>query len=386
VPRLTTHFFQRALDGLIEPGRYRDGGGLILNVTPNGASWLLRYSLEGRRRDLGLGKAAFVGLARARDMAVAHLRDIKSQRSDPIAARRKAKEAKAAEVPFAEFAEQWIAERVLPTDRKRGVQWLSSLRTYAFPVMGQTPMSEVTRAQVLSAVEPIWATKHETARRVRQRIERIIDVAIARGLREASNPARGRDLKASLDMPRPKAMHHPALAWRQVPAFYRQLAKQPGNGARALQFAILTAARSNEALGCQWSEIDGKAKTWTLPPDRMKTRKAHKVPLSRPALTLVKAMPRTTPFVFAGAKAGRPLSNMAMQMVLRRMGRTDITPHGFRSSFRDFCADTGKPRELAEAALAHMTASGTERAYFRSDLIEQRGQLMQAWARFVCGR
>lgn len=383
--KLTANFVQRALSGQVDPGRYRDQDGLILNVTPGGASWMLRFSMDGRRRDLGLGPAKHVPLTKARELAAGHMRDVKGARIDPVAERKAARVERAGGVPFKTFATEWVASRITAIDRKRGVQWQGTLERYVFPVIGSTSVADVTRAQVLKILEPIWATKHETARRVRQRIERILDVAIAKGLRTEPNPARSKDLKAALDMPRPPTVHHAAMPWRDVPKFYRDLCKHPGNGALALRFAILTAARSNETLGCLWAEIDVKQKTWVVPPNRMKMRKEHRVPLSAQALALLADIPRDGEFVFAGSKKGKPLSNMAMQMAMRRMKRDDFTPHGFRSSFRDWCAENGHSSELAEQALAHRP-TGVEGAYYRSDLFAQRRDLMRAWARFVCGR
>jgi integrase len=383
--KLTAQFVQKAIDGVVNPGRYRDEHGLILNVSDGGASWMLRYHHLGRRRDIGLGKAKYVPLSKAREMRDKHMRTLKADRVDPLELREAEKRAQGNATPFAKFAEAWINDRILPLDRKRAVQWLGSLRTHAFPKIGNVSIADISRAQVLEVIEPIWMTKHETARRVRQRIERLLDVAQARGLRTDSNPARTKDLRAVLDGPRPKPKHHAALPWGEVPAFYRALCKQPGNGAMAFRFAILTVARTKEALGCLWSEVDENSKLWSLPATRMKMRSPHRVPLAKQALALIKAMPREDQYVFAGAKAGRPLSGMALLMTLRRMQRIDITAHGFRSSFRDWCAENGKPKELAEAALAHVR-HGVEGAYFRSDLIERRRELMAEWARFVCGR
>jgi integrase len=396
--QLNPALVDRARRGQAKPGRYSDSGGLILNVTKNGAaSWLLRYQRNGRRVDMGLGPLSVVGLAAARDIAMSHRAAIRTDNVDPLAARRarfeteRKAEAEAAakqvraENTFQVFAEQFIAARILPVDRKRAVQWLGSLRTYAFPTIGLVSVAEVGRAQVLEILSPIWATKHETARRIRQRIERILDAAHAAELRDQPNPARSRDLRAALEMPRPAAVHHAALPWRQVPAFLKALRAEEGLAAKAFEFMILCATRTNETLGARWSEIDGR--TWTIPAARMKTRRLHRVPLAPPAMAILKQVRelRRSDLIFEGAHNGRPLSNMACLMLLRRMGTSGITGHGFRSSFRDWCADNGKPRELAEAALAHIV-HGVEGAYFRSDLFAQRRALMEEWARYCNGR
>ncbi len=390
--KLKTLFVNRAAGGSVPAGTYGDGGGLWLLVQEGGsASWLYRFTLDGRRRVMGLGSLAAVGLADARALAAGHRATV-AQGGDPLTSRREARQAAAIErartVTFKAAAETFIASRGAAGNGKHNAQWSATLERYAFPVIGEMPVADIGRPDVLAVVEPIWLTKHETARRVRQRIEAVLDAAHARGQREAENPARWLALKPVLGNRRPAVEHHAALPWREVPAFLKRLKGQDGLGARALELAIYTACRSGEVLGARWDEIDGA--TWTVPAERMKgreaRRRAHRVPLSKPAVALLQELQSIArpPFVFHGLRDGRPLSGMAMLMTLRRMQRTDITAHGFRSTFRDWCADHGKPRELAEAALAHVV-EGVEGAYLRSDMFEARRALMTEWGAFCDG-
>ena len=275
---------------------------------------------------------------------------------------------------------------------KHRAQWGSTLDTYAHPHMGDLPVGEVATEHVLAALEPIWRTKPETATRVRGRIESVLDYATSRAWRSGENPARWRGHLANLLPARGKVAaveHHAALPWAEIGDFLAELRKHPGMSARALEFTILTAARSGETLGARWAEVDMREKVWTVPAARMKAKKEHRVPLSAPALAvltdLAKLRTDESPeaFIFPGAGEKRPLSIMAMTMVLRRMKRTDLTVHGFRSSFRDWTGETTRtPREVAEAALAHVLGSKTEAAYARGDLFEKRRVLMVAWATY----
>ncbi len=283
-------------------------------------------------------------------------------------------------------------------------QWPATLESYVYPVLGALPVQAVDAGLVMQVLEPIWAAKPETASRVRGRIESILDYAAARGWRESENPARWRGHFDKL-LPAPSKAkravrqttgpeeHHAALPYAEIAAFLAELRRQPGMAARALEFLILTAARTGEVIGARWEEFDLTAKVWTIPADRMKAGKEHRVPLSDAALAIVAELAkerRGDPgseagkgFVFAGGVAGRPLSNMAMLVLLRRMKRDDLTVHGFRSTFRDWAAErTGFPAEVAEMALAHTVADAVERAYRRGDLFEKRRQLMDAWAMF----
>jgi integrase len=392
--KLKMALVNRAIAGTARPGKHGDGGGLWLVVKDGGnASWVFRYALDGRRHEMGLGSVAAVGLAEARRIAGGH-RFTLAEGNDPMGERRDARRAAALErarhVSFRQAAEAHIASRGTAGNRKHNGQWTTSLARYAFPVLANMAVADVDRAAVLRVLEPIWTNRHETARRVRQRIEAILDSAHARGQREEANPARWLSLKPVLGVRRrPAVVHYPAMPWRDVPAFLKDLKQQGGLGARALELTILTSLRSGEVLGARWEEFDGE--TWTVPPERMKgkvgSRRAHRVPLSKPALEILKQLRRHTrsPCVFPGRKDGKPLTKMAMALTLRRMNRDDITTHGFRSSFRSWAADTGQSREAAEAALAHRVG-GVEGAYMRSDLIDARRELMAAWAAYSDGR
>jgi integrase len=353
---------------------------------------------------MGLGRAggdkAAVTLADARDRA-ANLHKMVKAGIDPLDKR----EADAAEVAaeaqraavkaitFRTVAESYLkAHDKSWRNPKHRMQWRNTLEVYAHPHMGDLPAGDVGIEHVLAALEPIWRTKPETATRVRGRIESVLDYATAREWRSGENPARWRGHLANLLPPRSKVApveHHAALPWAQIGAFLPALRAQAGIAARALEFTILTAARSGEALGARWGEIDLLAKVWTVPADRMKAHREHRVPLSAASLKLLGEMAKlrtvdsSDAYVFQGAQAGRPLSIMAMAMVLRRMKRGDLTVHGFRSTFRDWAGEaTGTPREVAEAALAHAVGDKTEAAYARGDLFTKRARLMDDWAKF----
>jgi integrase len=280
---------------------------------------------------------------------------------------------------------------------KHRAQWRATLKTYVFPHFGELPVADVNTGHVMAALEPIWREKAETASRLRGRIEAVLDYAAARGWRTGENPARWRGHIANL-LPRrskiARVEHHAALPWQDISAFLIDLRSRDGLGARALEFAILTAARTGEVLGARWSEINLDEAVWTVPAKRMKAGQEHRVPLSDAALAIVRALLPLRPaddaegkaFVFPGARRSRPLSGMAMLMLLRRMGRADLTAHGFRSTFRDWAAEcTGYAREVAEAALAHTLRDKVEAAYRRGDLFEKRRRLMDDWAAF-CAR
>lgn len=287
---------------------------------------------------------------------------------------------------FQQCAEAYIeGHRASWTNDKHAAQWGSTLKTYAYPAFGSLPVAKIDTGLVLKALEPIWTTKAETASRLRQRIEAILDWAKVRGYREGENPARW---KGHLDHSLPargkvaKVEHHAALAYAEIGAFMIELRKQAGHSARALEFAILTAARSGEVMGATWTEIDLTQRVWTIPAERMKAGKEHRVPLSKSALEILGMLPQGKPveFVFPGGKAGKPLSSMALLMTLRRMERGDLTAHGFRSTFRDWVAEqTDFPHEVAEIALAHAVNNKVEAAYRRGDLFEKRRQLAEAW-------
>jgi integrase len=380
-----------------KPGMHHDGGGLYLQVTPGGASWVLRYMLDGKAREMGLGPLALYGLADARAKAL-DARRLRHEGIDPIDHRRSQKTRKrldaAKAIAFKQCAESYIAaHRPGWRNAKHADQWESTISTYAEPVIGSLPVQAIDTALVLKVLEPIWTTKPETASRVRGRLENVLDWAKVRGYRDGENPARWR---GHLDKLLPergkvrKVQHHAALPYAELPAFMTALQAQEGLSARALEFAILTAARTGEVIGARLNEVSEPEKVWTVPGERMKAGKEHRVPLSARALAIVNGMDRQpdgedTPgaFVFPGGKPGKPLSNMAFLMLLRRMKRDDLTAHGFRSTFRTWAAErTNFPREVIETALAHTIGSKVEVAYQRGDLFEKRRRLMEAWTEF----
>ncbi|MDO6481752.1 tyrosine-type recombinase/integrase [Shimia thalassica] len=365
------------------PGRHGDGRGLFLYVKPTGArSWVLRYQVAGRRRDLGLGPYPDVSLAMARERAV-KARRIIAEGGDPIAIKQQAKPK-----TFREAALELIeSKRPGWKNAKHAAQWTSTLETYALPKLGPMQVAKIETADVLEALKPIWAERPETANRVRQRIEAVIDYASALGIRAGENPARWRGHLDNL-LPKPTkvraVVHHPALPHSEIASFMGQLKDRSGVAARALAFTILTAARSGETRGMTWGEIDPETGIWTIPAQRMKAGKEHRVPLTNAALALLGQRADSTSYdtlVFGSeAKPGKPISDMSMTAVLRRMEHNDITVHGFRSTFRDWAGETtGFPREVIEAALAHGIKDKAEAAYARSDLFDKRRKLMEAW-------
>jgi integrase len=378
------------------PGMYADGGGLYLQVTEGGASWVYRYMLAGRAREMGLGPLALFGLSEARSKAL-DARRLRHEGIDPIEARRairaQARLDNAKAITFKQCAEGYIAaHRVGWRSGKHAAQWGVTLATYAAPVIGDLPVSAVDTALVLKVLEPIWTTKPETASRLRGRIEAILDWAKVRGYRTGENPARWR---AHLDHLLParakvrRVEHHRALPYAELPGFMAALREQAGVAARALEFTILTAARSGETRFARWSEFDLLDKTWTVPAERMKGGRLHRQPLCSRTLVILKGMQADRRagdgFVFPRNKTGQPLPDPPFRGLLQRMGRGrgDLTVHGFRSSFRDWAAErTNFPREVAEMALAHMVGSKVEAAYRRGDLFDKRCRLMAAWAEF----
>ena len=387
-------------------GRYGDGNGLYLLVRPNGAKfWLFRYTPQGgKMREMGLGPAGYadgeVPLANARERAGELFKRVRAG-IDPLTARAVEIKAKKAEAQiaaikaktFREVAETFMdAHEGGLRNAKHKMQWRNTMSTYAYPVIGEIPVAEIETGEVLAVLEPIWRVKSETANRVRGRIESIIDYARTLGWRAGENPARWRGHLSNALPKRSKVApvkHHAAVPWSEIGSFMAELRAQPGVAAMALQFKILTAARSGEAVGAKWSEVDMAAKVWTVPASRTKAGKGHRVPLSDAALRLLEAAQgvRTTSgddeYIFPGAAPGRPLSVMAMPMVLRRMGHGDVTVHGFRSTFRDWASErTNHSREVQEMALAHAIGSKVEAAYRRGELFEKRQGLMQAWATY----
>jgi integrase len=374
----------RAVAAISEHGRHADGGGLYLSVSPNGGRrWVFLYRWHGKPTEIGFGSARDVPLARARELA----RQARSNLAEGINPKDVRKPSKVA--TFGECADRVIdAMRPSWRNEKHAAQWKMTLLHYAAPLR-RLPVNKVGTDDVLSVLKPLWNAKPETASRLRGRIERVLDAAKAQGLRSGENPARWR---GHLDQLLPKRQrltrgHHAAMAYAEVPSFISDLRSRQATAALALEFAILTAARSGEVLGARWNEFDLDRAIWIVPAERMKGAREHRVPLSPRALRIVTDLQdsRTNDFVFPGEKAGRPLSGMAMEMVLRRMKIQNATVHGFRSSFRDWAAEcTNFPNEVCEAALAHVIENKAEAAYRRGDLFEKRRKLMDAWAAY-CG-
>jgi integrase len=384
-----------ALPKIREPGLHPDGGGLYLQVTKGGArTWVYRFMLRGRAREMGLGPLHIVSLAEAREKAK-EARKLRHEGIDPIDAR-KEKQAQerltaATAMTFKECAGRYIeAHKAGWRNPKHAKQWPSTLETYVYPVFGALPVQAVDVGLVMKVLEPIWHTKPETASRVRGRVEAVLDWAKARGYRQGENPAQWRGHLDKLLPARGKVQrvqHHPALPYSEISDFLSGLRKQEGVAARALEFLILTATRTGEVIGARWEEFGLDKKVWTIPGDRMKAGKEHRVPLSGPTLAIIEEMRAERvndhPFVFPGGRPGKPLSNMAMLVLLRRMGRSDLTAHGFRSTFRDWAAElTQFQNEVVEMALAHSVGDKVEAAYRRGDLVPKRRELMEAWARY----
>ena len=368
-----------AVRKMMQPGMYADGGGLYLRVTPTGGKqWMMRVMVRGRTHDIGLGGVHTVALADARAEAL-RLRRLVREGVDVLAERRKAR----ARIPtFAEAARRvWEANRATWRSKKHAQQWLSTIETYCNPVLGSMQVSEVTSGDVLRVLSPIWTTKASTARRVQQRLSAVFDWAVASGFREG-NPLAG--ITKALPKVKRTVKHQRALPFVEVPGFLGKVRAVHSNAALALEFLTLTACRTSEVLQARWSEFDIDGRTWEIPAERMKANKAHRVPLTDRALEILAEIGpgEAGGYVFQGRRAGKPLSNMALPMLVRRMG-VDATVHGFRSSFRDWAAErTRTPREVAEQALAHTIASAVEAAYRRSDLLAKRRRLMEQWSLF----
>ncbi len=362
------------------PGLLGDGGGLYLNVKPSGAkSWAFVWKRDGRRREMGLGPYPAVKLARARKLA-GDCREAVAEGRDPIAERQKE-----AEPTFGECADKFLASMEGQwRSAKHRAQWRMTLTQYAAPISAMK-VSEIGTDDVLRILNPIWQSLPETASRLRGRIERVLDFAKVRGWRSGENPAFWRGHLKSILPARQRLSrgHHAAMPYRDVPAFVQRLRGLEAMSAKALEFLILTAARSGEVLEAKWDEFDFDAGVWVVPAIRMKAGKEHRVPLAEAALAIVQAHyeVRVSDYAFPGHAKERPLSNMAFAKLLERMKADQYTPHGFRSAFRDWAGDaTSFPRDVAEQALAHRVGDATERAYRRADALEKRRKLMTAWA------
>ena len=379
----------KAVEKQRAPGYFCDGGGLYLQVSPTvSKSWIFRYTRDGKTREMGLGSQSIISLADARTKAADARRQL-AEGVDPIAARdaqrAKARLQAANSITFRECWQKYIAaHRAGWRNEKHGDQWENTLETYAGPHIGALAVCDVDTPHVLRVLEPIWSTKPETASRVRGRIERVLDYGKVRGWRSGENPARWRghlDNTLAGGLNRKNRQHHAALPYDEVGAFVRDLRAQEGTAARALEFLILNASRTKEVRLASPAELDLKKAIWIAPPEHMKGKREHRVPLSERAVSVAKAQPQDGPYLFPGMKEGEPLSDMAMLELLKRMGREDLTVHGFRSTFRDWAAEsTTYPNEVCEMALAHAIADKAEAAYRRGDLFEKRRQLMADWA------
>lgn len=380
---------------LSQPGMYSDGDGLYVRVAPGGSKqWIHRFTLEGRERHMGLGGIRDVGLAEARER-VREARRLLREGIDPVDHRQQriaeARAAKTSAMTFGQAVEGYLAaHQGRWRNSKHRAQWRSTLTTHAASLR-PLPLPAIDTQNVVAALTPIWSTTPETASRTRGRIEAVLAWAIAQGLRAGPNPARW---KQHLDRLLPSraslgsVKHHKAMPYQETPAFMARLADQPWVSHKALGFLILTAARTGEVLGARWQEFDLDARLWTVPAERMKARRLHRVPLSDPALDLINGLPRFagTDLIFPGMRDGRPLSNMALLELMRGQGLLYV-PHGFRASFKSWATDkTPHAREAIEMALAHNVGDAVERAYMRTDMFEKRQALMRDWADFCCSR
>lgn len=381
----------------LKGGWHADGGNLYLHVRGASRAWVFRYvGPDGKRKNMGLGPLYTVGLAEARRTAAQLREQLKHPQSpvDPLAAKRAHKQEAARQnrraMNFDACAAAYIeAHRSEWKNPKHVQQWENTLSTYAYPVLGGLPVSSIDEALVLKVLMPIWKEKTETATRLRGRIESVLDWATFNKFRQGENPARWKGhLEHSLAKPSKvtKVEHHPALAYDQASKFMQQLRQCDGFGARALEFLVLTACRSGEVRGAKWQEMDIQEKLWFIPADRMKMKRDHRVPLSEAAIKVLVKLPRLDgcDFVFPGAKESKPMSDMTLSAVLKRMKREDITVHGFRSTFRDWAAEqTAYPNEVAEMALAHVVSNKVEAAYRRGDLLDKRIKMMTDWSDFL---
>jgi integrase len=369
-------------------GRHGDGNGLYLVVDPSGARrWVVRVVVKGQknkkgaplRTDFGLGGANIVTLNQARERALDYRRMAKQGLNPRLSASR--------EVPTFEEVALLVHIERLPTwkNPKHGQQWINTLRDYAFPKIGRMPIDSIDQPEVLMCLSPIWTEKHETARRLSQRIKIVLDVARSKGFRTGENPVTAIHEARVLPKVKAKPKHHKAMAWQDIPAFYADLKTRDAMTARALRFTCLAGSRTNEVLGMRWEEIDFENRLWVCPAERMKTGEEHRVPLTDEMLSIIESLKAMqSDFVFEGQKRHKPLSNMGMLMLLRRMQNESSTVHGLRSTFRDWASEVANaPREVAEMCLSHRVGSDVERAYARSDLLEKRRALMEQWSAFV---
>jgi integrase len=377
-----------------KPGYVADGNGLYLQVTGSGArSWIYRYSLHGRRREMGLGAFPTISIATARNLA-AGARSLVLGGDDPIEAREAERARKRLEgarsITFTQAAEQFLqSHEGTWKNSKHRQQWRNTLATYAHPVIGSLPVADVHTEEVIRLLDPIWKAKADTASRVRARVERVLDWAKVRGYRSGENPARWRGHLDKLFPARRKVRkvkHHAAVPIDEMPSVYARLSQSPRMAAMALRFAILTGARAGEVTGATWAELDLDTAMWSIPASRMKAQREHRVPLSREAVGILREMKkvRATELVFPGYRAGTKMSVSSLLSALKAAGGGDATVHGFRSTLRDWAAErTTISREVAEMALAHTIGDKVEAAYRRGDLMAKRSAMMQQWATFI---
>jgi len=371
-----------------KPGRYGDGRGLYLQVIGNSKTWVLRYEHQRRERWMGLGSVEFVPLAQARERAFELRRQLKHQGIDPLDARKAgmtgARIAALRGISFEEIARQYVEVRSAQwrSDKSRA-EWLSTLARYAFPIIGSLPVAAIDTALTHRVLDPLWLDKPNVGRRLRERIEAVLEFAKVRGFRDGENPARWKGhLEHSLPAAARRVKHHAAVPYTELPEFMAELRAQPGIAARALELTALTAVRTGEARFARWGELDLAGRVWTIPGERMKGGREHRVPLSDRALAILRELPRDGDAVFAGRSNGAFMNQDAMADVLAKL-RPGVTVHGFRSSFRDWAAETtAYPNHVLEMALAHSIPSGVEAAYRRGDLFEKRTRLMSEWAAY----
>lgn len=390
--RLTKRLNARSVNTLSKPGMHADGDGLYLVIDDAGSKrWSLIFQWQGKRKEMGLGNLTGTSLAEARE-AAGDYRKILNSGENPIEVRRAERAAKNnTSHTFGSFADELVDDLSSQfRNEKHIAQWRMTLKEYAAPLR-KRPLDEIGTDDVLRVLKPIWQTKAETASRLRGRIERVLDAAKARGMRTGENPARWR---GHLDKLLPKRQkltrgHHAAMPYEEVPQLVLRVKDAGSISALALEWTILTACRSGEALGAKWSEIDFENKIWTIPADRMKAARPHRVPLTKHLETILEKLRETrgdNPYLFPGTKPKKQLSAMSLTMQLRRLNVENVTVHGFRSSFRDWAAEeTHFAREIAEAALAHVIGDATERAYRRGDALERRRKLMSAWGDHCAG-
>lgn len=368
-------------------GRHQDGGGLILRVTPSGAkSWVLRYTANGKRRDMGLGAYPAIGLAKAREIAARH-RELIAQKIDPL------DQPSPTRMTFREAATA-VHKSKLPTwrNKQHGRQWIASLENHVFPALGDKDVARIATNDILNCLRPLWQKHPVTASRLRHRIEAVLSYAKVADARTGENPARWRDHLAHA-LPSPTKAHRvkpmAAAEWQDVPKIYRALELQGGIASLALTLMILCTSRPGEVIGAQWADIDLDGAVWTIPPERMKRERPHRVPLTEPALGVLHRVKGLAPdLVFPSGRRRKPLTHAGLIAALRRVTvcRSVGTPHGLRSSFRDWCAEaTTTPTEVIERQLSHRVGDDTVEAYFRTDLLAKRRELLKQWAAFVAG-